>query len=699
MENNDLVSVVLPCYNAMPYLKEAIDSLVNQTYKNLEIIAIDDGSTDDTYNFLIERSKKDSRIKVVKNPENIKLISTLNKGIALAIGSYIARMDADDISMPHRFETQMNFIKSSGADLISSGVEIIGDSGEKLEILKPRALSSSEINYLSMFVNPMLHPTVLCKAEVLKKFQYDNNPTSLHVEDYELWARLVRNGVKLLNQNELVLHYRISVGGISRKYAHIQDQHFAAVVKNHIESYTSLDVSDELSFVIANRFNKRNVDVLMVKNAIRLIDSTEEWFLERFQIGKKDKRDIIRISELQKLDIIIQFYKNSKNRIRTLLLVKPRIVQFLFDGKTLRYVLGKINRKRKNQEKSIKYENDQKHIQVSPKTLLKNNLFIFIKKSGIYKLKHQWSADKVYVLCFHSVSDSKNQFFYTSMPQNVFKKLLNYVKNNFEVVTFSQVINSTYNSKNPKCIITFDDGYEDFYFNALPLLTDFALPAYQSIITNVAQEGCVIWTQRFNAIIEQLYKERPSGRFRIYNVEFSYNTYNQYFRLSNNLFKMLLTLTTEEREIWLTEMEFLLRNRNVQIPAMMNWKQINQCIQQNIHIFSHTLNHINLATEKDYNVIHREIVESAVQINKNTGVTPEGITFPNSQFNNEVLNIASSHYKYLLSTEDRYFNPLTSRFNNAYLIPRINLNATTYEENIVRLYNLQNIIKEHKYEQ
>jgi len=112
MSQNSLVSVLIPCYNCEEYVEEAVMSIIKQTYPNLEILVIDDGSTDNTGNILKILAKEDPRIIYIKNEENLKLIATLNKGLNLCKGKYIARMDADDISLPTRIEKQVNFLEA-----------------------------------------------------------------------------------------------------------------------------------------------------------------------------------------------------------------------------------------------------------------------------------------------------------------------------------------------------------------------------------------------------------------------------------------------------------------------------------------------------------------------------------------------------------------------------------------------------------
>src|SRR5690554_4168647 len=118
-----LISVIMPCYKADQFLPIALDSIINQTYTNLEILCINDGSTDKTADILEEYAKKDKRIRVVHNEANLELIVTLNKGIALAKGDYIARMDADDVSHLERIEKLYKTLVKEDVDVVSRSEE------------------------------------------------------------------------------------------------------------------------------------------------------------------------------------------------------------------------------------------------------------------------------------------------------------------------------------------------------------------------------------------------------------------------------------------------------------------------------------------------------------------------------------------------------------------------------------------------
>jgi len=116
---NSLVTVLMPVYNGEKYLNEAIDSILNQTYTNFEFLIINDGSTDRSVEII--KGYNDSRIKLIHNKKNMGLVYTLNRGLALALGKYIVRMDADDISLPNRFKLQLDFMEINTEVALCSG--------------------------------------------------------------------------------------------------------------------------------------------------------------------------------------------------------------------------------------------------------------------------------------------------------------------------------------------------------------------------------------------------------------------------------------------------------------------------------------------------------------------------------------------------------------------------------------------------
>jgi glycosyltransferase involved in cell wall biosynthesis len=200
----------MPVYNAEKYLKSAIDSILNQTYKNFELIIINDGSTDNSR--AIVSSYRNERIKIIDNEKNRGLIFSLNKGIDSVSGKYIARMDADDISLPTRLEKQVWFLEQNTdvALLCSSGF-FLDENGEEKGIYNFPVTSQLLYSYL-FFANPIIHSSVIVKTEVLRKFKY--NKDYYLAEDYFLWSQISRE-FKVANISEPLVKYRVHEDCIS----------------------------------------------------------------------------------------------------------------------------------------------------------------------------------------------------------------------------------------------------------------------------------------------------------------------------------------------------------------------------------------------------------------------------------------------------------------------------------------------------
>jgi glycosyltransferase involved in cell wall biosynthesis len=158
-----LVSIVLPVYNAEKYVGAAVDSILRQSYEKFELIIVDDGSTDDSLS--VVSSYADPRIKIFKNKKNLGIVNSLNIGISLSNGEYIARMDSDDIAFPERIAKQLEYIKNSHYDLVSARAITFGDSKNKIFPIK---LSPLEAEFGLLFVNLIVHPLIFARAEVLK---------------------------------------------------------------------------------------------------------------------------------------------------------------------------------------------------------------------------------------------------------------------------------------------------------------------------------------------------------------------------------------------------------------------------------------------------------------------------------------------------------------------------------------------------
>lgn len=199
-----LVSVILPIYKGEKYILTAVNSILNQSYKNIELILINDCSPDDSVYKL--KNITDPRIKIITNPTNLGLIKTLNKGIQTAKGKYIARMDQDDISFVNRIEEQVQFLENNRqVDILSANYETIGS--ELRETSFP--LNSTRINLELHFHNCICHPLVIFRSKIVENYNLYYNIKYKDTEDWQLWFNAYNKGLTINNLNSILLKYRI----------------------------------------------------------------------------------------------------------------------------------------------------------------------------------------------------------------------------------------------------------------------------------------------------------------------------------------------------------------------------------------------------------------------------------------------------------------------------------------------------------
>ena len=195
------VSVVMPNYNGAAYLKEAVSSVLNQTFEDFELIIVDDCSTDSSLEIL--DSFSDPRIKVFENSKNLGVSGTLNHGLSYAQGEFIARMDSDDVASKLRFERQVKKLEE-GFDVVGSDIEII-DSSSK--VIGSRVYRD-DISNVIVIESPLAHPSVMFRTSLIRQmgvYSLEFNSA----EDYDLWLRFFSHGAKFAIVHEPLLRYRV----------------------------------------------------------------------------------------------------------------------------------------------------------------------------------------------------------------------------------------------------------------------------------------------------------------------------------------------------------------------------------------------------------------------------------------------------------------------------------------------------------
>lgn len=208
MDNEPSISVVMSVYNGEKYLSESIESILNQTFRDFEFIIIDDGSTDNSLKIIEDYQQKDNRVVLIRNKENTGLPASLNKGIKIAQGKYIARQDADDVSMPNRFEVQYKYMENNRAiDILGTGRLFIDIEGTIFSKNKIDSFNAGKI--LRSGENVFPHGTAFIQKKVfIEVGLYDER--FLYTQDLEYWIRCYLRKKNIHRLKDCLYKYRIT---------------------------------------------------------------------------------------------------------------------------------------------------------------------------------------------------------------------------------------------------------------------------------------------------------------------------------------------------------------------------------------------------------------------------------------------------------------------------------------------------------
>ena len=239
-----LISILIPCYNAERYIENATRSIMNQSYPNLEIIIINDFSTDRSLDIISKLAIEDKRIKIINNDENLKIVKTLNKGIDFCNGEFIARMDADDFSLPLRIEKQVQFMQENPSiDILGTLFNTFTDKNPEKLSLHTNPLLDSELRAYMLFKSGICHPSVMIRKRVFKELDLHFELQYLHVEDFAFWSKALYK-TRLANLKEPLLLYRVHENQISTLNNKLQRDNKKKIFAIHME-YLGIDINEE----------------------------------------------------------------------------------------------------------------------------------------------------------------------------------------------------------------------------------------------------------------------------------------------------------------------------------------------------------------------------------------------------------------------------------------------------------------------
>ena len=213
--NVPILSILMPVYNVENYIEEAVYSILNQTFRDFELIILDDCSPDKSLQ--IVKNITDPRIMIYHGEKNVGLANILNVGLKLARGKYIGRMDSDDISDLSRFEKQITYMESHpDVDLCSCAMELFGAKND----IWIRNSNFEEIKISALFFSPILHASSVWRRKSFEGLEFRQE--MVPAEDYDLWTRAIAKGLKLINIPEVLYKYRIHPTQITTNVSSVQ---------------------------------------------------------------------------------------------------------------------------------------------------------------------------------------------------------------------------------------------------------------------------------------------------------------------------------------------------------------------------------------------------------------------------------------------------------------------------------------------
>jgi len=315
------VTVLMPVYNGEQFLRESLESILSQTFGDFEFLIIDDGSTDNTWNILQEYAGADKRIILIQNPQNIGLTRTLNCGLELARGKYIARMDADDVSLPNRLQKQVEYMElHPEVGVLGTDVSYIDSTGKVLRrgLAKHERIESPALVRWKLFWKCALyHPTVMVRRALLEQTGLSYEPEFETAQDYSLWAHLSHHTV-VTCLPDVTVYYRILHTSISRSRSEEQRHVTKTVMQRELSKFLDESLPAPSLDTLMRVFHRQDNQAQDYHGASDLLFTVYRRFIDNTIMTKREKT-IIR-ADLANRQAELALVASSHSRITGLFL-------------------------------------------------------------------------------------------------------------------------------------------------------------------------------------------------------------------------------------------------------------------------------------------------------------------------------------------------------------------------------------------
>lgn len=343
------LSVLMPVYNAARFLASALDSILSQDFGEFECIVINDGSTDQSPSILEDYQRRDARLRVV-HQRNVGLVDTLNRGVAMSRAPLVARIDADDVCLPGRFKTQMQyFLGRDDLAVLGGQIQLIDEEGRLLRLVDYPA-GGEELEALLRIGSPVAHPAVMLRKAAVEKVGLYRQAFT-HAEDYDLWLRLHEAGYAIENLMVPLIGYRQHSENVS--VLHRRQQSLVTLVAQCAHEARSAGLSDPTAGL--GSFDEKVFDLFPAKLMAGFSDQlfslrmgpmsfeTDESLIQQLTVYRRlpvdlqrTRSGVIFLIQAGRSALRLGLYLLALSAITKALVVGPTKVSSIVSGKVLR---------------------------------------------------------------------------------------------------------------------------------------------------------------------------------------------------------------------------------------------------------------------------------------------------------------------------------------------------------------------------
>ncbi len=610
-----LVSIIIPCFNTEKYIGEAIDSVLNQTYKNIEVLVVNDGSTDHSEEIIKSYLEKDKRVKYIFQDNN-GVSSARNKGLENADGEIISFLDADDIWEKNNLEEKVGFIQSDpSTHWVFSDCYLADERMNKLRISE----SGNDENVFDSLITrsgDVIHApsNVVVKKEciLLNKIRFDTRLSTS--ADWDFCIQLALHGFIGKRIPKPLWSYRLLPESMSRNIHRMEHDNLMIYKK-----YADKKIFHSFWFRLK-----------CLSNNYFILGGC--WWVD----GKNKTRGLYFI-------------------LKSVLIYPPNILK----------ILSKIS------PYYLTTPGDNEY----PSPIQRETLIRLRKKKKQLVSSHAQISEPINIFLFHRINPQADPLWNPVHPKS-FEKILLYLKNKFEVILLEEFLLHPYSTANKKpfCAITFDDGYRDYLEYALPLLTKYKCPASMYIVTECINQNLPPWTYQMNhsfinTSFLSLDLDTTSFPEKLKKTKWSHKA--ERLAYAKELSPFLKSIPDYQRRRIYNEIKNQFHDAEPPKGLMLNWKEINELWHNNTTIGSHSSTHPVLSQIMDNAELFSELQSSADEIEKHTGKIPISVAYPFGLYNTNTKDLtAKSGYKFAVTTVPYpYSNPLFDSFE----IPRLEL--------------------------